>query len=193
MKENYPHFYAENEGSFFQSSLGYYKIYFLDESLLGIRLSSSYEDIERVFSGFAAGFPAFAMGEWIGKWSKNEYLKFISWMIIWFILLKIITFLLKRFSTPSYRKKQKKEEIRYEAMNFDIQKMLGVNKRNFLIKLNEIKDAGAMFSYETNYAEIFLTMTNKKKYHFVASQVPVMAQLHDLLSKSIQGIEIETE
>lgn len=191
MKELNQYFYASYEG--FSGSLGHYKIYLLDDSLLGIKLSGSYRDTEYGLSVFVGGLVATAISKWLTRGHENKILEYIFFWIVSAAMVGVIAYFIKRFYAPDYRKKQDKEEKRYEAVNFDVPKMLKMNKKYFLLKSSDIKEAKAFLAYRTNYAEIFLVMLNKKKYHFVLDQVPVMAQLHDLLSKSIKNIQIETE
>jgi hypothetical protein len=84
MKELYKYFYASYEG--LSGSLGYYKIYLLDDSLLCIKLSGSYRDAEYGLSVFVGGFAATAISHWLSKGSENKFLEYFfsgSFLLPW--------------------------------------------------------------------------------------------------------------
>ena len=128
-----------------------------------------------------------------GKYTQSYLVQTVIAMIAILILSKIILYFTRRFYQPSFKQKQLKEEKRYENTQFDVQKFLKKNKKNILIKFEDVLDASALFSEQTHTAEIWIRTKTRGKYHFALTETSNLNEARNLFLNSIPNFTIDYE
>jgi len=183
MEQKY--FYATLESRF--SSNGYYKFHFFNDVLLGIYLSADIDEVKAFILPIISGIIYHIM-------NRYEYKFWIIIVAILFFVLFIdfcFNYVINNILIDYYKKKQIKEEKKYENIQFDINKIYKKNSKNIMIKLEDINESQVTIEENENKIIAILKTKDKKRYKLKVDTAENFVETRNLIINYLPNINIK--